>query len=185
MAKGKSSAVAAIAANMGNSEAHTSDPAEAAAADLFATELADLFGISAVRPPRGPGRPPGPTRTTMQLQRLLAARGYRDPAEFLAALFTMDTRDLARSIGSEDPDVTLRVQVQAARALMPYFHAKMPVAVQHVGAEGRPVIVINDGPSAVRVGRIDDALSIHDIEENQGPGGSPAGQSHGEGSHDE
>ena len=136
-----------------------------------------LFEGSAVRPVRrGPGRPPGsPNRSTLQLKRLLLARGYRDPAEALAAIVTMGTRDLA---GELRPDkradgVTfdqahevLKLQVRAAEALMPFFHQKMPIAVEHRGDALRPVIVINEGGTWPGASRDRDAgMSVHEVLE--------------------
>ncbi len=49
---------------------------------------------------------------------------------------------------------------------MPYFHQKMPIAVQHSGdGASRPLIIIADGPRAV--GGAGSAMSIYDVEENQ------------------
>jgi hypothetical protein len=209
---GKSSAVADVAAqagpDQGRSVAHTPAPAEAGAqADLlgFEAELS-LFEGDTIRPPkRGPGRPPGSvSRTTLQLQRLLMAKGYRDPAEFLAAIVSMDARDLARELSEpmKVGDVTVlatslgaavELQVKAAKELMPYFHQKMPIAVEHTGDGARPLIIIRDGET-VRIQQTVDgrAMSIHDVEEVQqdqalsasGPAGSHGSRSHG-GANDE
>jgi hypothetical protein len=200
---GKSSAVADVAAqagpDQGRSVAHTPAPAGDAAGDLlgFEAEL-DIFAGQTIAPPakRGPGRPPGSVnRTTLQLQRLLMARGGRDPAEFLSSLMSMDARDLARQlsepkkIGKAIVEVTsvaaaLDLQVKAAKELLPYFHQKMPLAIQHSGEGLRPVIVIHDGPQPLP-GRIveGEAMSVHD-EQYQGLSEGAAEHSHGDHSHD-
>ncbi len=207
---GKSSAVADVAAQAGSDQgravSHTPAPADGAAGDLFAFEQ-EIEGLAdqAIAPPakRGPGRPPGsPNRTTLQLQRLLLAKGYRDPAEFLASILSMDVRALAGELSepSKDDDdkdrvvmqvhrgQALQLQIRAAEALLPYFHQKMPIAVQHSGDGQRPLIIINDGPAAAPVvpGR-GVAMSIHDaqdIEQDQRVSGDAPAPSHDEPSHE-
>lgn len=113
------------------------------------------FDRSTVAPPRRAGRPKGsPNRSTLQLQRYLMSRGYRDPAEFLAATMSMDVRQLAaRLAGHEDAsrvsfdqalDV-LDLQRRAAGELLPYFHKRLPQAVEVTGEGARPLIMIMDG----------------------------------------
>lgn len=198
---GKSSAVADVAAqagpDQGRSVAHTPAPADAGAqADLlgFEQELS-LFEGDTIRPPkRRPGRPPGSVnRTTLQLQRLLMAKGYRDPAEFLASLYTMDTRELAELLGETgekgDPAKVLAIQKQAAEALMPYFHQKMPIAIQHGGDGARPLIIIRDGEGPGARARVveGETMSIHDAEpvQDQALSGDAPAPSHGSPSHGE
>lgn len=201
---GKSSAVADVAAQAGpdpgRSMAHTRD--DAGAGDLFAGLDAEVSAHdgATIAPPakRGPGRPANsPNRSTLQLQRYLMASGARDPAEFLASIVSMDTRKLAETLRPDhgkpganpatfdQVSSALDVQVRAARELMPYFHQKMPIAVQHSGNEGRPVIVINDhsgGASRRVVDGVARAMSIHDVEESeadQGLSQGDGGKSHG------
>lgn len=198
---GKSSAVADVAAqagpDQGRSVAHTPAPGDSEAGDLFGFEAElDVFAGQTIAPPkRGPGRPAGSVnRTTLQLQRLLMARGGRDPAEFLSSLMSMDARDLARELsepkklGDAIVEVTsvaaaLDLQIKAAKELLPYFHQKMPLAIQHSGDGLRPVIVIHDGPQPVP-GRIveGEAMSVHD-EQFQGLSEGAAEYSHGDHSH--
>lgn len=163
--------------------AHTSPGSGEGQADLlaFGDEVA-LFADQRIAPPRrGPGRPPGsPNRATLQLKRLMLARGYRDPAEFLSALMSMDVRELAgqlrpdgkaRDVTFEQAVEALRLQVRGAEALLPYFHQKMPIAVEHSGESQRPVIIINDHHGAARTalqGRQGDAaMSVHEPVEYQ------------------
>ena len=204
---GKSSAVADVAAqagpDQGRSVAHTPAPADGDAADLFGFEEGlSLFGGQTIAPPtkRTAGRPPGSVnRSTTQLKKLLLARGYRDPAEFLASIMSMDARDLARElsapkrIGDAIVEVTsvaaaLDLQVKAAKELLPYFHQRMPLAIQHEGTGLRPVIVIHDGPQPVP-GRVveGEAMSVHEpqqVEQYQGLSEGQAEHSHGDHSHD-
>lgn len=202
---GKSSAVADVAAqagpDQGRSVSHTLAPADGAQADLlgFDQELA-LFEDQAIAPParRGPGRPVGSVnRTTLQLQKLLMARGARDPAEFLASIVSMDVHALAKVLAdfTKLGDVTvlatsvgdaLKLQITAAKELMPYFHQKMPIAVEHTGDGARPLIIIRDG-EVTRIGATIDAraMSVHEVQQDQGLSGPAPTGSHGEHSHDE
>lgn len=202
---GKSSAVADVAAQAGpdqtRSVSHTPAPAAEPAGDLFGFEQElSLFEDQAIAPPvrRGPGRPPGSVnRTTLQLQRLLMAKGYRDPAEFLASIVTMDVRALAgelseprkadddsgREVMTVNRGAALQLQLRAAEALMPYFHQKMPIAVDHGGQVARPLIIIRDlaAPGGVRVIE-GEAMSIHDaqeVQQDQGLSDGEAEASHG------
>ena len=182
---GKSSAVADVAAqagpDQGRSVAHTPAPADAGAqADLlgFEQELS-LFEGDTIRPPRrGPGRPPGSVnRTTLQLQRLLMAKGYRDPAERLAALQSMDVRELALALFQPDDGKlsvamvaeAARIQNRASEALLPYFHQKKPIAISHQGDGARPLIIIRDGEGpGARASVVEgETMSIHDVEPQQ------------------
>jgi hypothetical protein len=138
--------------------AHTGAPGGARDPDggLFA-ELdgeAEAFARHAVPTPRRAGRPPGsPNRSTLMLQRWLMARGYRDPAEFLAALVSADTRELAAELAGRPLDKApgfeaalevLKIQRAAAAELLPYFHQRLPAQV-YVKADGpRQLIVIGD-----------------------------------------
>ena len=109
---------------------------------LFSAEL-DLFEGHRISPPRR-GRPPGsPNRTTVQLQKLLLAKGYRDPAEFLAAIQSMDVADLAEALAC-DKIAAATLQVRAAEKLMPYFHQMLPQAVEVKGDAPRKLIVMGD-----------------------------------------
>ncbi len=157
MSNSKRSAVeeTANALKAGLPAAHTPPARNSGAdeADLFSAEL-EPFEAGAIRPPkRGVGRPPGsPNRTTLQLQKLLLARGYRDPAEFLAAIVTGDPRQLAADLGGKplkevsfaEAIEVAKLQRQAAEGLMPYFHQKMPTAVEVKGDAPRQLIVMGD-----------------------------------------
>lgn len=211
--RGKGSALAGLAADLGTSVAPTRgapEPEAGPEADLFAGLDAELeqFEGQAVRPPKrqGPGRPPGSVnRTTLQLQRLLMARGYRDPAEFLAAIMSADPRQLTADLaGHGDPAIVktadvvevLKVQRSAAVDLMPYFHQRMPQQVEHVGDGARPLIIISDGPRGGEARQAGAAfMSVHDAADAETIEGETAdfrqsgeaapGQSHGGGSHDD
>lgn len=111
--------------------------------DLFGAEL-DLFEQATIAPPKGKGRPPGsPNRSTVQLQKLLLAKGYRDPAEFMAALQSMDTKELAEKLSCGKLEAA-QLQLRAAERLMPYFHQAMPQAVELKTDTPRKLIVMGD-----------------------------------------
>lgn len=184
-----SSAIADVMAQGGPEEGRrvARTRGDAGEGDLFAEQAAlddelAVFDQQAVRPPRRAGRPPGsPNRATLKLKQLLLARGYRDPAEMLAATMSMDVRELAAALRPEGPAKTsvtfdqaheaLKLQVRAAEALLPYFHQKMPIAVEHSGERHRPVIIINDASgAAARAERgqvLDGVMSVHESEEDQ------------------
>jgi hypothetical protein len=191
---GKSSAVADIAAQLGADQgravAHTlADAGEGDQADLlrdveaFGEELSLFDGVT-VKPRRGAGRPPGsPNRSTVQLKRLLHARGYRDPVEFLSSLYTMGTRELAAALRPDQADKVpgkptfdqqheiLKLQIRAAEAALPYLHQKMPIAVEHSGDGQRPIIILNDHHGLMQArGMVadDGTMSVHDVVEYQG-----------------
>lgn len=180
------------AAGAGNLAAPTDDDGTA---DLFGAidqEIA-AFDRDTIAPPapakRAAGRPKGsPNRSTVQLQRFLLSRGYRDPAEFLAATMSMDARVLAAKLaGHEDAsrvsfgdalDV-LDLQRRAAGELLPYFHKRLPQAVEHVGEGARPLIMIVDGPAGGGAASGNpDAMSIYDTVEYQEVNPDPADKSH-------
>jgi len=189
MADGKATALADLAADLGPEMALTGDVSKSG--DLFAAldqEVEQFDGSSVAPPRRGRGRPAGsPNRTTLKLQAFLQSRGYRDPAEFLASIISADPRDLAARLAGRKSgaDVefgealeALKVQRAAAGELMPYFHQKMPIAVQHSGdGAARPLIIIGDGPRGGD-GRGGSAMSIYDVEENQTLGPARDGRSH-------
>lgn len=183
----KSSAVAAVASDLGCGDGHTpasvENPGERDLFNDFEAET-ELFADAAVPAKRRPGRPLGSvSRTTKQMQLLLRQKGYRDPAEFLAALYTADTNALAKTLDCDAVEA-LKVQRQAASELMPYFHSKTPVQIDHQGDGVRPLIMIMPGEWGTRITTNGEAMSIHDVVENQ-PLSEPApDRSHESGSHE-
>jgi hypothetical protein len=198
MAEGKKAAVADLAADLGPAMALTGAASENSGADLFAAldvEVSQFDGSAVAPPKRRAGRPPGSVnRSTLKLQGYLQSRGYRDPAEFLASIVSADPRELAaRLAGVKDVRLmtfdqaleVLKLQRNAADALMPYFHQKMPIAVHHQGdGAARPLIIIGDGPRGGGA-RDGSAMSIYDVEDFQRVGDGGAEGSHGNGSHDD
>jgi hypothetical protein len=175
-APGHETALAALTSEMGGGGAHTpGSPENSQLSDLFRElddEIADFTG-HAIAPPRRPGRPRGsPNRTTQQVKAWLIQRGYRMPAEFLAALYTKDTRELAAELKGcarelvtfEEAEAVAKLQKGAAAELMPYFEQRMPQQVEQVGDAARPLILI--------------------MQANQGVNARVIEGSHGEGSHE-
>ena len=129
-------------------------------------EQLGLFGPEGAPVPpaerRGAGRPAGAgNKLKSKLRDLMAARGYRDPAEQLAMLAGLDRPDLhplahaallAAETG-EDVAAVMREMRQAAGELMPYWHAKItpdvavqgPVQVFVAGGQ-----VVQPGPEQAR-----------------------------------
>lgn len=154
------------------------------------------FAGATIAPPKrkGPGRPAGSlNRTTLQLQRYLQARGYRDPAEFLASIVSADTRELAAalkgmpvaSVGFDDAVEVLKLQRTAAAELLPYFHQRQPQQVEVKGDAPRALIIINDGGAAVGRSGMGGAMSAFDIVEDQGVSPLAGDRSHDTRSHDD
>jgi hypothetical protein len=92
--------------------------------------------------PRGPGRPAGAkNKRTQHWQRWFEATGSL-PLEFLAGVYRARTADLADEL-STSTEAALRIQVQAAQAVLPYVEQKLPLAIEDAGDQGnRTVIVI-------------------------------------------
>lgn len=87
---------------------------------------------------RGPGRPKGSrNRAGGDLAKLLATKGYSDPVEFMASLYTMPTDqvvELARIANPGKADKhgnlflkALNIQLAAAKSVAEYWHSKKPV----------------------------------------------------------
>ena len=94
--------------------------------------------------PRGPGRPAGAkNKRTQAWQRWFEATGEM-PLEYLAKVYRKPVGQLAAELGC-DPDVALRIQVEAAKATLPYVEQKLPLAIEDDRGDGnRMVIVIGD-----------------------------------------
>jgi len=80
--------------------------------------------VSEVR--RGRGRPKGAANVrNTRVFDYLEALGHRDPLVTLSLIQTADTRELARLVGMKAADA-LRIQVQAAKEMLPYKYARKP-----------------------------------------------------------
>ena len=142
---------------------------------------------------RGPGRPAGASNKLRgKIRELMAARGYRDPAEQLAMLAGLDRPDLpplgyaaqiAATLG-EPVMLVAREMRQAAAELMPYWHAKITpdVAVQ---APSVNILMAGDAAAVAVQGALPGAGSgfapldvrMMQVERNQQVSGGDAGAS--------
>jgi hypothetical protein len=143
-------------------------PAEPSEGDEVGTPSGFFDAVAAAGEKRGAGRPPGArNRKTEAFEKWFYARGYRDPAQVLAEIITMDPRALQQialedrvargelqQLGTkDDPIQTVSVpglveiidlQRKAAIDLMPYLHGKKPTEVV-ITDERLPILVVASG----------------------------------------
>lgn len=186
----KGSAVAAIAADLGHGGAHTpAVPEIGDLGDLFRAidEDASAYDASTVAPVRrGRGRPAGSvSRATKDMRAWLQSRGYRDPLEFLGAILSADTIELAAALGAADRVEVLKLQIRAAESAAQYLHQRAPMAVEIKGDGPRPLVMIVDGVAMRVAGGGDGTMSVHDPVIIQGVSHAMADQSHDGRSHDD
>lgn len=111
------------------------------------------------------GRPAGSrNRRTAEWIDWLLGR-HRSPLEVLAAAYSLPVEELARRLGCDRLEA-FRVQMDAAKALAPYLHQRLPIAVQ---VDQRSVhLVIQEGAGADAGDVADDTVGLSiDIGENQ------------------
>lgn len=193
MSEGKKAVIAEIAADLGGAMALAGAApegvaAEDAAGDLFASlDDAAIAAGGAFKPPakRGAGRPAGsPDRSTAELRRYLATKGYRDPLEFLASIYSADPRQLAadlaghgdaEKVGQDLTTEAARLQVRAAESALPYLHRKMPLDVHHSGDGARPLMVFLDqgGGAAAPRGNDGSMSLLEDVRYQRGSASTP------------
>lgn len=143
-------------------------PDDAPEGDEVGAPTAFFDAVAAAGAKRGAGRPLGArNRKTEAFEKWFYARGYRDPAQVLAELMTMDPRALqqialedkiargeTQQIGSKDDPIQmvtvpglveiLDIQRKAAVDLMPYLHGKKPTEVV-ITDERLPILVVAAG----------------------------------------
>lgn len=170
---------------------HVADDA-APQSDLFEAEAPLPLPLTqpAERAAGKPGRPPGArNKSTEEWVRYFLGR-YRSPMTALAEIYSRplgqlvddlqamsdkhkgfrpgsDTRDGYWERIQVNPLEVLKMQRDAAAALLPYIHKKQPVAVEIDGR--RPgVVVVGDLNVTSMLADGDVALPLPDSEENQG-----------------
>lgn len=137
---------------------------------MHMVERADLLALAAeldLPEKRERGRPKGAlNRKNSDMIAYLTAQGHRDPWVTLSLIQTADTAKLAYALGEPrtrddgtpvkdkngkpviDPfprSETLKLQIKAAEAILPYHHAKKPVQLDLMPADARrPVMVIGE-----------------------------------------
>ncbi len=124
--------------------------------------------VAAAGAKRGAGRPLGArNRKTEAFEKWFYAKGYRDPAQVLAEIITMDPRALQQialedkvargelqQAGTKDDPIQMvsvpgvleiiDLQRRAAVDLMPYLHGKKPTEVV-ITDERLPILVVANG----------------------------------------
>ncbi len=136
----------------------------------------DLYG----KPRRGGGRPKGAQNRSTEAWRAYFLAQRRDPALVLADIYSMPVEELAMRLGCPN-DEALKLQLRAAEILMPYLHAKQPLAIKTDGlnlptlhlhmpmAMTQAAAPANDGAAG---GVVD--LFAHEFQQNQGISALPA-----------
>lgn len=113
---------------------------------------------------RGAGRPKGSrSKTTLEWQAFIRAN-YGDPMVALAQIAFGKTEDLAKKHGVKVEEMSAR-QLRAAEALLPYFHQKMPQAIEV--DKGVTILNLMVG-AAVAVAQQPAQDGIYEVIENQG-----------------
>lgn len=102
------------------------------------------------------GRPAGATnRKSKSFEKWFFAMGFKDPAVYLAELYSADPMALRAAIGGE---TTLKevvdLQVKAAGELMPYLHGKKPTDLSDVPDEQLPHLFIMAGTDQLEQGNV-------------------------------
>ena len=99
-----------------------------------------LPGIEQAAGHAGPGRPPGAkNRKTRELLNALGEIG-QSPLEFLFRAY--NTGRIARADGTEVP-LDVKQRIDAAKASLPFWHEKQPIAIQ---ADGKLFgLILGDG----------------------------------------
>lgn len=79
---------------------------------------------------RGPGRPPGQmNRRNAEFIEYLEGLGYRSPLHGAAEMWSRPVAALAKELGCT-PKEAMAFQLQAMNMAMPYWHQKLPQAIQ-------------------------------------------------------
>lgn len=136
--------------------------------DVERTPSGFFDAVVAAGEKRGLGRPKGArNKKTEAFEKWFYARGYRDPAQVLAEIMTMDPRALqqialddkvargeVQQLGTKDNPIQvvsvpglldiIDLQRRAAVDLMPYLHGKKPTEVV-VTDERLPILVVASG----------------------------------------
>jgi hypothetical protein len=143
-------------------------PAEPSEGDEVGTPSGFFDAVAAAGEKRGAGRPIGArNKKSEAFERWFYAKGYRDPAQVLAEIITMDPRALQQialedkiargerqQLGTKDDPIEvvsvpslleiIQLQRQAAGDLMPYLHGKKPTEVV-ITDERLPILVVASG----------------------------------------
>lgn len=88
----------------------------------------------------GAGRPKGSRNRQTTEFRTYFLQQHRHPALALADVYNMPVEELAARLGCDRHDA-MRIQVQAATAVLPYVERRQPLAVQMQGASGLTLVI--------------------------------------------
>jgi hypothetical protein len=196
-ANGNGSGLGALAQTMAPDRLPT-DSDEQLALLGFDDDSEGRYARHTVAAGRRPGRQPGAiARSSRELAKLLANAGHRHPVEFLSAVYSMDTRELAAKLAGgeasklelvtfEQAEAVLNLQLKAAKEAALYVAQQMPKAVEMRTDAPRAVVVIHEGDGQGGPGGDRRAMSVHEIDhvEYQGLSGQARDKSHDEQSHD-
>lgn len=143
-------------------------PDDADAGDVVGTPSGFFDAVAAAGERKGLGRPRGArNKKTEAFEKWFYAKGYRDPAQVLAEIMTMDPRALqqialddakargeTRQLGTKENPIEvvsvpgildiIEIQRKAAGDLMPYLHGKKPTEVV-ITDERLPILVVASG----------------------------------------
>ncbi|WP_127523656.1 hypothetical protein [Mesorhizobium sp. Z1-4] len=127
------------------------DPADLLAGldDEQAADALELVAETALTARRGAGRPQGAlNRKNNDMIAYLQAKGHRDPWVTLSLIQSADFAALCAMVGAgtgKAKMAVLKLQKDAADAIMPYNHGKMPTTVNLTGnGSKRPLMVIGE-----------------------------------------
>lgn len=121
---------------------------------------------------RGPGRPAGArNKSTLAMLEYLQSR-YQSPLVALAETYSRPVEELARDLACDREDA-FKVQVEAMKASLPYWHQKQPMAVQ-IDSKGTVTLVIESASPLAEGGQpgdgavvIEGTIAETEDEENQ------------------
>lgn len=102
---------------------------------------------------RARGRPPGArNRKSVDFEKWYYSAGYKDPAVFLAELYSADPIALARVAGLKVGEA-VEIQRRAAVDLLPYLHGKKPTEIV-VTDERLPMLMIVTGTNQIEEAQV-------------------------------
>jgi len=180
MAGDEKQGIAAAVASMdvGSPPSEGADQEPLFEGDFERADAPSPFGeIDERRGRRGGGRPPGAKNKRTEEWATYILSRYRSPLIALAEIYSRPVHELARELDCEALDA-LKVQRDAASALAPYIHQRMPQAV-HIDERKVGVLVLGDfqGDAAALGGL---PIPSDESEENQGVIDAQAEQSDGD-----
>ena len=132
-------------------------------ADDQANGLALAFGALGddLDEPRGRGRPPGSKNKRTEEWLAFLQSQYQSPLVALARTWTADTDKLAKQLGIKKGEA-FEIQQSAAKAALPYWHQKQPMAVE-IDEKGRASVHFHVSPglaNTINQGAVGDGVIV-------------------------